>query len=151
MVLSVFFIAAAYAVNALSPKLAGKFQVGTTAIKLVPLVLMAVIGLIYGLSTGNLAANFTTTAAMQSTTSSVTTSPLFASVVATSFAYEGWIIATSINAELKDAKKNLPKALLIGAIIVIAVYIFYYIGVAGGASNKDIMQKVRRSYILPYE
>jgi len=139
MVLSVFFIAAAYAVNALSPKLAGKFQVGTTAIKLVPLVLMAVIGLIYGLSTGNLAANFTTTAAMQSTTSSVTTSPLFASVVATSFAYEGWIIATSINAELKDAKKNLPKALLIGAIIVIAVYIFYYIGVAGGASNKDIM------------
>ena len=36
----------------------------------------------------------------------------FAAIVATVFAYEGWIVATSINAELKNPKKNLPIALV---------------------------------------
>ena len=40
----------------------------------------------------------------------------------------------------KDAKKNLPKALTIGAIIVVSVYIAYYLGVAGGASVETLMQ-----------
>lgn len=65
-------------------------------------------------------------------------SPLFAAVCATAFAYEGWIIATSINAELKDSKRNLPKALLIGGLIIVATYILYYIGVAGGATNQEL-------------
>ena len=47
-----------------------------------------------------------------------TGNPLFGAIVATAFAYEGWIIATSINAELKDAKRNLPIALIAGGIIV---------------------------------
>ena len=64
---------------------------------------------------------------------------LLAAVCATSFAYEGWIIATSINAELKDAKRNLPKALVIGGIIIIIVYIAYYVGVAGGATVQTLM------------
>jgi APA family basic amino acid/polyamine antiporter len=68
-----------------------------------------------------------------------TASPLLASVCATAFAYEGWIIATTINSELKDAKRNLPKALIIGGIIIIATYICYYIGVAGGASVDVLM------------
>ena len=67
--------------------------------------------------------------------------PLFAAVCATAFAYEGWIIATSINAEIKDSKKNLPKALLIGGIIIAAVYIFYYMGVAGGATNQELINE----------
>ena len=65
--------------------------------------------------------------------------PLLAAVCATSFAYEGWIIATSINAELKDAKRNLPKALIIGGIIIIVTYISYYVGVAGGATVDVLM------------
>ena len=31
---------------------------------------------------------------------------LMASTVAVAFAYEGWILATSINAELRDAKRT---------------------------------------------
>jgi APA family basic amino acid/polyamine antiporter len=80
--------------------------------------------------------NFATASATQGGTSA----PLLASVCATSFAYEGWIIATSINAELKDAKKNLPRALIIGGIIIIVTYIAYYVGVAGGASV-DVLMK----------
>lgn len=129
-----FYMVCAYAVNALSPKLAGKFQVATTVIKFIPLALMAVVGIIFGLANGMLTNNFTTPAVGYE----VTGSPLFAAVCATAFAYEGWIIATSINAELKDSKRNLPKALLIGGLIIVATYILYYIGVAGGATNQEL-------------
>ena len=135
MSLAMFYMCCAYAVNALSPKLAGKLQVSTTIIKLIPLFLMAIVGIVVGIANGTLANNFNTLADVGSTSAS----PLFASVCATAFAYEGWIIATSINAELKDSKKNLPRALVIGAIIIIATYIFYYVGVAGGATNQELI------------
>lgn len=137
MALMMFYLCCAYAVNALSPKLAGKYQTTTTVIKLIPLALMAVVGMIYGLINGITAQNFTTVATITGDVG--TGSPLLAAVCATAFAYEGWIIATSINAELKDAKRNLPKALVIGGIIVIVVYIAYYVGVAGGASNQELI------------
>ena len=135
MSLAMFYMCCAYAVNALSPKLAGKLQVSPTIIKLIPLFLMAIVGIVVGIANGTLANNFNTLADVGTTS----TNPLFASVCATAFAYEGWIIATSINAELKDAKKNLPRALVIGAIIIIATYIFYYVGVAGGATNQELI------------
>lgn len=139
LALSGLFLVASYALNALSPKLAGKFQVSTTIIKLIPLILMAVVGIIYGLihniegsvDASILASNFGTSKGDVST--------LFGAVVATAFAYEGWIIATSINSELKNSKKNLPIALTVGAVIIVAVYIFYYIGVAGGASVETLI------------
>ena len=137
MALTLFYLCLCYGMNALSPKLAGKFQTSTTVIKLIPLALMAVGGLIVGLVSGQLQTNFVTVAP----NIEVSGNPLFASVCATAFAYEGWIIATSINAEIKDSKKNLPKALIIGGITIIAVYLFYYIGVAGGASNADLISK----------
>lgn len=137
IVLSLFIMCFAYAVNALSPKLAGKFQTSTTVIKLIPLGLMAVVGIVYGLINGTLTQNFQTDAVV----SGGADSPLFAAVCSTAFAYEGWIIATSINAEIKDSKKNLPRALVIGGIIIAAVYILYYIGVAGGATNQDLIDK----------
>ena len=137
MALTLFYLCAAYAVNALSPKLAGKVQTSTTVIKLIPLGLMTVVGVVYGLITGTLSQNFNTTAQV----AAVSENPLFAAVCATAFAYEGWIIATSINAEIKDSKKNLPIALVIGGITIAAVYIFYYIGVAGGASNQKLIDQ----------
>ena len=137
MALTLFYLCAIYAMNTLSPKVAGKFQTSTTVIKMIPLALMAVVGLIVGLVTGTMQENFVVRAQVES----VSGNPLFASICATAFAYEGWIIATSINAEIKDSKKNLPKALTIGGIIIVATYLFYYIGVAGGASNQELIDK----------
>lgn len=135
LALSCFYLCLSYAINALSPIIAGKFQVGSTAVKLVPLIIMAIVGTIVGLKNGNTAAAFQTWNLVEQTGVGA---PLFAAVVATAFAYEGWIIATSINAELKDSKKNLPIALVVGAIIIVAVYILYYIGLAGGAEIADL-------------
>ena len=131
LLIAVFFM------NAIAPKIAGKFQVSATFIKLIPLFLMAIIGTIKGL-TGDqlLIQNFMNVVNEDISTSS----GLFKAVVATAFAYEGWICATSLNAELRDAKKNLPKALVAGTLIIVGVYITYYIGLAGGISNAEIMQ-----------
>lgn len=134
MTVAAFYLVASYALNALSPVLAGKFQVSTTAIKLVPLALMAVVGTIVGMTNGMVVQNFTTVVSQVHFSTA-----LFTAVVATSFAYEGWIIATSINAELKDSKRNLPIALVAGSIIVMFVYIFYYLGLSGAVSNETLM------------
>ena len=135
MTISGTLLVTIFALNTLAPKLAGKFQVSATFIKLIPLFLMAIVGTIKGLSNGLLIENFTTIVNEDISTAS----GLFKAVVATAFAYEGWICATSINAELKDAKKNLPKALVIGTLIIVGVYITYYIGLAGGIKNEVIM------------
>lgn len=136
MAISGFFLIASYVLNALSPRLAGKFQVSTTIIKLIPLFLMAIVGTIAGLSNGILIKNFTDVGVAQKAVEN----PLFTAVVATAFAYEGWIIATSINAELKDAKKNLPLALTFGTFFIALIYIFYYVGLAGAVENSIMMK-----------
>lgn len=120
-----------FVLNSLAPKISGKFQVSTTVIKLIPLLIMVLVGTIYGLATGITVENFTHAAS----TAVSGGGGLFKAIVATAFAYEGWIIATSINSEIKDSKKNLPKALLYGSIVIVAIYVLYFIGVAGAAST----------------
>lgn len=140
-----FYLIGSYALNALSPVIAGKFQVSTTFVKLVPLLLMAVVGTVYGAMNGTLVKNFTEIVDISVFTENNITPPassfdaIFSAVCATVFAYEGWIIATSINAEIKDAKKNLPRALVIGSIIIVAIYVFYYIGLAGAVDNETML------------
>lgn len=134
MTLAGLYLIGSFTVNAISPKLAGKFQVTTTVAKLIPLGLMAVVGTIYGLRNGVMIQNFTSGAIVE-----VSGNPLFTAVVGTCFAYEGWICATSINAELKDSKKNLPRALMFGSVFVVFVYALYYVGLAGAVENEVIM------------
>ena len=138
-----FILICVFAINTLSSKLAGKLQISATFIKLIPLLLMAVIGTIYGLSHDMTGAPVEAGASMLSqnfATSSGNYTTLFGAVVATAFAYEGWILATSINSEIKNSKKNLPIALVLGGVIIIAVYLFYYIGIAGGAPVSTLME-----------
>ena len=135
LLLTASYLIASFILNIISPKLSGKFQVSTTVIKLIPLGAMALIGTVTGLINGQTIENLTAeTVAMANNGGS-----FFGAVVAFAFAYEGWIIATSINAELHDAKKNLPKALVIGTLLVIAVYVTYFIGIASVLSVEEIM------------
>ncbi len=117
------FMMIGYGINALSPKLAGKMQVGMTVIKLVPLVIMGVVGTIAGLINGSTleVLDFVNTAEY----TAVDGAGFFKAIVGFAFAYEGWILATSINAELKDAKKTLPRALIIGSLVTIIIYALY--------------------------
>lgn len=134
-----FLLILVFAVNTLSSKLAGKLQISATFIKLIPLLLMAVIGTIYGF-THNMAGEPVSILQNNFGTFNGDFTTLFGAVVASAFAYEGWILATSINSEIKNSKRNLPIALVLGGIIIIVVYVLYYIGVAGGATVDTLMK-----------
>ena len=134
MMLAGVFMVVTYTMNALAPKLAGKFAICTTVIKLIPLLLMAVVGTIVGLSSGMTSFNFSNVV-----TEMPFTEGLFGAIVSLAFAFEGWICATSIGTELKDSKKNMPRALLIGTVIVAIVYVIYYVGLAGAVESEVMM------------
>ncbi|MBQ5743101.1 MAG: amino acid permease [Clostridia bacterium] len=135
LALACFYLVGCGVLNGLAPKLSGKFQVSTTFIKLVPLILIAIVGTVVGLSGGN---TVTALSGLSEGASPFGTG-LFSGVVATVFAYEGWIIATTINAELKNSKRNLPIALLVGCSVIVAVYVLYFIGLAGAVSPSEII------------
>lgn len=136
MLFAGLFLILAFVLNTLSPKLSGKFQVSTTIIKMIPLLLMAVIGTVVGLTNGNTVESFKTISVVPEGNTVV--GIFFAALIASAFAYEGWIVTTSINAELKNAKRNLPIALTAGSLIVVLIYICYYIGVTGGATITEL-------------
>ena len=122
------FLMIGYGINAISPKLAGKLQVSMTVLKLIPLCLMAVVGIIVGLSSGSTQTvlDYVNTPEYAEAVAGTTSfQGVFSGVASFAFAYEGWIIATSINSELKDAKKNLPLALIFGALFCTVLYCLY--------------------------
>jgi len=136
MALAAFYLIAIYFLNVIAPKVSGKFQVSTTVIKLVPIAFIAVVGTLIGLINGNLAESFGFVKDFEglpypgtSPAIAVGSGSLFAALCCTAFAYEGWIIAASINSEIKDSKKNLPIALGVGAAVIVAAYVLYYVGV----------------------
>ena len=136
MVLAAGFLVVTFGMNALAPRLAGRFQVATTIIKLIPLLLMAAVGTVAGLRNGMMWHNLTTVV-----DSSVTFSRgLFGAVVALAFAFEGWICAATIGGELRRPERDLPKALVVGAIIVTTVYVVYYMGLSGAVESAALME-----------
>ncbi len=145
MLFSAFFLVILFATNALAPVIAGKLQVATTVIKLLPLVCMAVAGTIAGMKSGMLARNFF--AAMPSAEES----GLLTAAIAVAFAYEGWIIAVSINGELKNAKRNMPVALTLGTLIIVGIYVFYYIGLTGAVTTEQLMESGQNGAFLAFE
>lgn len=106
--------------NTLSAKLGGYFQNVSTIIKLLPLIFIAVVGLIFGDVSKVSFADITT---MQSAGWITAIAPI-------AFSFDGWIVATSIGHEIKDSKRNLPKALIIAPIFILVVYIVYFVGVS---------------------
>ena len=120
-----------YLLNILSPILAGKWQVSAMSIKLIPLGLIAIVGLVVGLLNGHTVESF------NYVSTSLTGGSLATAVAVTAFAYEGWIVATTINSELVDSKKTLPKALILGSLIVLVTYLLFFIGLSGVISTDE--------------
>lgn len=134
MLLSCLFLVISFAQNSLFPAFSGKFQVVTTVLKLIPLVLMLVFGTLKGTASGILYQNLSV-----SSFSSDSLLTLFSAITASMFAYEGWIAAASIGSELKNSRRNLPLALILGGIVVMAVYVLYYTGILGAVDSEVLI------------
>ncbi len=133
--------------NYYSPKISAKFQVSATAIKLIPIALVVIVGLLAGLLFGK---EFGIVNAFTNSANSGVNN-FGSAVTTTAFAYEGWVCATSINAELKDSKKNLPRALVFGTIAILAFYILYYVALSATLGNQDVINAGANAPIMVFE
>ncbi|MDU2065873.1 MAG: amino acid permease [Sporomusaceae bacterium] len=116
------------AMNALGSKYGGAIQTAATIGKLVPIVLIALCGILTG--TGNVLA-------MPSGLSSA--SGMGTAVLATLWAYDGWIGVTYVAGEMKNPARELPKAIFLGLGIVIAAYLFVNLALLKLFSAADIV------------
>ncbi|OON99939.1 MAG: amino acid permease [Epulopiscium sp. Nele67-Bin004] len=123
------YMVAIFALNILSAKLGGYAQNVSTIIKLIPLIIIAVAGLMYG---------DPSTFVLSDVTHMKSTSWL-AAIAPIAFSFDGWIVATSIGAEIKDSKKNLPRALVIGPIFILIIYVLYFVGISALVGPAEIM------------
>ncbi|MEF9990746.1 MAG: amino acid permease [Romboutsia sp.] len=111
-ILIILFIAL---LNTVGSSLGGVIQTVATIAKLLPLILIMVFGFIKG--NGN-----PITSPIVGTGTTVGTA-LGQVLIATLFAYDGWINVGAIAGEMKNPGKDLPKAIVGGLSIVMAVYI----------------------------
>ena len=130
-IFAIVILVAFVALNYFSPMLAAKFQVSATVIKLVPIAVIAFAGLFASLIVGD---SFGIINGFQNNAQGYALN-FGEAVKKTAFAYEGWVCATAINAELKDSKKNLSRALTFGTIAVLVFYIIYYVSLSAFLGN----------------
>ena len=109
-----------FAVNLFSTKLAGYFQTSATFIKLIPLILIGVAGFIFG----------EPDLVLDTTTSELTNATWLSALIPIVFSFDGWIVATSISHEVKNAKKNVPLALICAPLAILIIYLLYFVGIS---------------------
>lgn len=136
--------------NVRGVKLGTKIQDWTTIIKTGGLVALIVLALGFGFTKGT--THFTP--ALPS--GSLTLSMFGLALVSTLWAYDGWADGSYVGGEMKDPKRNLPKAILFGTLIVIGVYLMANIGylaiysVGDIAGSQGIAADVMRKLVGPF-
>ena len=116
MPVALLIIAGVVCLNVLGSESAGKFQIVSTACKLIPLFLIIVVGFLLGRSEAPvfspMVGSGTSAGAALGTT-----------LLAVLFAFEGWTNVGAIAGEMKNPAKDLPRAIVGGVSIIMAVYL----------------------------
>lgn len=99
-------------INILGTKLGGAVQLVTTIGKLLPIILIVAFGFWKGDE------DF-----FSAVPEAISDMNFGAAVLATLFAYDGWIMLASMGGEMKNPEKTLPKAMIGGILIVTACYL----------------------------
>ncbi|WP_275781463.1 APC family permease [Latilactobacillus curvatus] len=106
--------------NFFGSRVGGLFQSFTTVFKLIPLAIIIVFGLIHP---GSNAVHVSLFDVTRSNGSGSFLSALGSGVLATLFAYDGWIHVGNIAGELKHPERDLPRSILIGLTGTMVVYL----------------------------
>jgi len=102
--------------NSLGAKVGGNIQTVFTIAKMVPILGIIIFGFING--NGGVVRLLPFSAAGHPIATS-----LGSALLSTMFAYDGWIHIGNISGELKDAKRDLPRAIIGGLLFVMAAYV----------------------------
>jgi len=104
--------------NLLGSKASGRIQTVATICKLIPIIAIIVFGL--------LQPNPTTIELFPNSSSSTSSTPLAAlgaAMLAAMYGYDGWSNVGTIAGEMKNPKKDLPRAILYGLLVITAIYL----------------------------
>ena len=126
------YLVLANVINMLVPKISIKLNISTTLLRIIPVVAMGVIGTIVGLINGG------TVQHLQESIPGAAEHAFLAATFATAFAFAGWESTMALNSEVKNSKRILPIALLLGTSIVVALYALYYIGMFGAVDTETL-------------
>lgn len=132
-------------VNYFGVKVGGGVQVGVTILKVVLIALIIGVGLTFS---GGSTTNFDT--AIPNATGGI--AGFFAALVAALWAYDGWNNVSMVSSEIRNPQRNLPRALILGTLAVMAIYLaanlaYFYVlpASAVGASDRvaaDMMRQI---------
>lgn len=122
-----------FIINILSARLGGYVQNASMIIKLIPLILIAGAGLLFG-NPGEVMKN--DISGFQAAISKVGWISAFAPIA---FSFDGWIVSTSICHEIKNSKRNLPIALTISPLVILIAYVAYFVGMSSLIGPQEIL------------
>ncbi|NLZ82596.1 MAG: APC family permease [Clostridiales bacterium] len=122
-----------YIINIISVVLGGYIQNLSTFIKLLPLIGIALASIFWSSSTPSIPEG------VQLVEIRNVGYGWLAALAPIAYSFDGWIIATSITTEVKNPKRNMTLALIIGPIIVLAVYLMYFLGLNNMLGAEYIM------------
>ena len=139
------FLVLCTAWNVLWPRLSGYFQNLSTLAKAAPLLAVGIVGIAFAHP-----ADYLSQGIEQAPSAGL---GWIAAAAPVAFAFDGWSSAVSIAPELKDAQRNLPRALVIGPAVILALYLAYFVGIscflgpqevirAGDASLSEVFVKL---------
>lgn len=134
--------------NIFKPKVGGIFQQMTVVLKLLPLILIAALGIISLIEGDSKILEVSQNNQIEAENISFWLL-VAASFIPISFSMDGWYTALQISGEIKNSQKNMPRALLIGTIVVLLVYVFYYLGVISKLSVGEI-KYMKDTYITEF-
>lgn len=120
--------------NALAPRLSGWAQNALTAVKVAPLLAVGAIGLVAALSGRADAGGATVPSAGPGGLA------WLAAAAPIAFSFDGWPAATSIAPELRRAQRNLPIALVVAPLAILALYLAYFTGISLALGPETVMQ-----------
>lgn len=118
--ISVVFLLFIAGLNMLENRVAASFQVITTSIKLIPIAVLIIYGLFFG-----------KVDALGQTVHQVSQSGggFGMAILATLFAYDGWILLSNIAGELKNPRRDVPRSIVGGLILIVIAYVGVTFGV----------------------
>lgn len=123
-----------FAYNIISAKFGGYFQEAALIIKLIPLFVVAIGGVIFGDPISAIANP--SPEAIEATK----TLTWVAAIGPVAFSFDGWVVSMAIAHEVKDSRRNMPKALVAAPLCILAAYLLYFLGICGYIGADQVME-----------
>ena len=138
MAIGLALMLACSATNALAPRLSGWAQNAFTVVKVAPLVAVGAVGLLAVL--GGWAQAGAGTTGIAGGGAGMGGLAWLAAAAPIAFSFDGWPAATSIAPELRDARRNLPIALVAAPLAILALYLAYFVGISVTLGPATVME-----------